>query len=111
VRKPLSENAIDYTVLAFPKGTVRLAGKELEALRRAMLKRDKSNCQACRVAVSDSFPAWHPKKAHMAHIKSRGAGGSDTLDNIRTLCGECHREEHSKGRNNRWRQLSSLLAR
>lgn len=98
MKKPPSPNAIDYTLMAFPKGgTVRLSGKELKDLRAACLKRDKSKCQECGDAVSDAFPAWHPKKFHMAHKKSRGAGGSDSLDNVRCLCGDCHREEHAKG--------------
>lgn len=95
MKRPPSPNAIDYSLMAFPKGNVRLSGKDLGELRKACLKRDKSKCRECGDSVSDSFPAWHPKKAHMAHIKSRGAGGADVIGNVRTLCGECHRAEHS----------------
>lgn len=98
MKRPASPNAIDYSVLALPKrATVRKSGYELEKLRMDCLKRDKSKCQECGDAVSDNFPAWHPKKYHMHHVKSRGAGGSDELSNLKTLCGECHREIHAKG--------------
>ena len=29
------------------------------------------------------------------HIKSVGAGGDDTAENLRTGCAECHRKEHN----------------
>ncbi len=32
----------------------------------------------------------------MAHIKSRGAGGSDVIENVKTKCHECHMREHQK---------------
>lgn len=95
MKRPVSANAIDYSGFAFPKGTVRLAGKELEALRRDCLKRDKSQCKKCGRTVSDKFPAWHPLKYDMAHKQSRGAGGSDTLDNVETNCHECHMQTHA----------------
>ncbi len=95
MKKPRSENAIDYTAFQFPKGTVRLSGRELETLRLACLQRDTGRCRECGAKVSDQLPAWHPLKYHMAHIKSRGAGGADELINVRCLCGDCHRAEHA----------------
>lgn len=97
MRKPRSENAIDYSQMAFPKGNVRLQAKELGELRKAVLKRDKMRCQECGEAVSDRYPAWHPRKAEMAHIRSRGAGGSDNLANLKLLCHECHQRQHNQG--------------
>ena len=77
-------------------GIVRLYGKDMEALWEAMYERDKGRCQKCQVYVSrysnDSL------QAEMAHIKARGAGGSDTLDNVRLLCRACHRREHVYGK-------------
>lgn len=32
----------------------------------------------------------------MAHIQAKRRGG-DSLDNVRTLCAECHRKEHNYG--------------
>jgi hypothetical protein len=89
---------IDYNQLAFPKGRIRLKGEPLMMLRLACLQRDRGRCRECHVRVSDSLPDWHPLKYDMAHIKSRGAGGSDTLENVRTLCHQCHTKEHNGNR-------------
>lgn len=95
MKKPRDPNAIDYSLLAHPKGTIRLSGRELENLRLACLQRDKGKCRECGARVSDSLPAWHPLKYDMAHIRSRGAGGSDELGNVKTNCHECHMKAHS----------------
>lgn len=94
MKKPRSENAIDYTAFQFPKGTVRLSGRELETLRLACLQRDKGRCRECGAKVSDQLPAWHPLSYDMAHIRSRGAGGADELNNVKTNCHGCHMKAH-----------------
>jgi 5-methylcytosine-specific restriction endonuclease McrA len=61
--------------------------------------RDMTICQKC-----GQFTLWAPRYPgdpeafDMAHIISRGAGGSDTLDNVRTLCHRDHMNEHAKGK-------------
>lgn len=98
MKRPRSENAIDYTGdnFAFAKNApVRLVGADMEMLRLKRFQMDKSRCCECRQSVSDSLPKWHPKKAHLAHVISRGAGGPDTIENTRTLCGEDHRRQHA----------------
>ena len=68
-------------------GRIRLKGKALEELRRSVFVRDGWKCSNC----------WKPcswTSGHLAHIQSRGAGGSDTEANVRLLCGDCHRAEH-----------------
>ncbi|PYU21176.1 MAG: hypothetical protein DMG30_18410 [Acidobacteria bacterium] len=35
---------------------------------------------------------------HLAHIVSRGRGGSDVLSNVLAVDPECHAAEHRKGR-------------
>ena len=82
---------------SFPKNrVVRLIGKALHELRRLCWERDKGICQVC------GYPTyWTPRFAgdpqayDMAHIKSRGAGGSDTLDNVKTLCHNDHNLQHA----------------
>jgi len=68
-------------------GRIRLKGKPLADLRRQCFTRDGWACVDCGVGVS-----W--ASGHMAHIKSRGAGGSDVLENVRTKCAGCHDKEH-----------------
>lgn len=69
---------------------VRLTGKKMEELRRKCFERDGQRCRECGHMVG-----WLDME--MAHIIARSKGGSDTLDNVRTLCGRCHRIEHSHG--------------
>ena len=69
-------------------GRVRLRGDALAALRRQCFVRDGWACTVCLCPIS-----W--ASGHMAHIKSRGAGGSDVLTNLVTKCGDCHRAEHN----------------
>lgn len=84
---------------ACPKpGRIRLTGEHLAWLRRACWLRDEGFCRVCRCMTNPDAPAWAPNKYDMAHIKSRGAGGSDTLENVRTLCHKCHMREHNAGR-------------
>ena len=85
----------DKGVLTYPSGRIRLKGEALTRLRLECAARDRWHCLECFTPVSDDLPDWHPQKYHMAHIISRGAGGSDSLDNVRTLCGSCHRKEHA----------------
>ena len=71
-------------------GTIRLTGEDLTALRVACFRRDRYRCVECGQGVTDSPHAWYKIQAQMAHLIGRGAGGPDTLDNVRCLCGECH---------------------
>jgi 5-methylcytosine-specific restriction endonuclease McrA len=75
----------------FPKpGIIRLKGPAMAILRRRVFVRDRWCCQACGMSCS-----W--VTGHLAHIVSRGAGGPDTPENTRLLCGECHMKEHNCG--------------
>ena len=75
----------------------RLKGKDLEALRRACFERDEAMCKECGHRVYDYLPHWHPWSYHMAHIVAKRRGG-DNLENVRALCGTCHRLEHAYGK-------------
>ena len=76
----------------YKSGRIRLTGSDLADLRFACWRRDGGRCVRCNVAVSDYTLL---NKYDMAHIKSRGAGGSDVLENVKTLCHQCHMREHS----------------
>lgn len=70
-------------------GRIRLKGTALAKLRRQCFVRDGWRCVTCGRTVS-----W--ASGHMAHVVSRGAGGSDILSNVLTKCGDCHNgEEHN----------------
>lgn len=76
-------------------GIVRLAGDDLKGLRDMCFELANGFCDECRKSLFyETDWKGHPDRYHMAHIKARGAGGSDTLDNVRALCGDCHRAEH-----------------
>lgn len=78
----------------------RLKGKALEALRLACFRRDSYTCLQCHTWVYLYLPHEHDVSAHMAHIKAKRIG-LDTLSNVRTLCGKCHRLEHAFGKSMR----------
>lgn len=71
-------------------GIVRLTEDDLTQLRNDCFVRDLLRCQECGRRVFKDAPEWADNRAEMGHIVSRGAGGSDTLENVRTLCKACH---------------------
>ena len=79
-------------------GRVRLRGKKLENLRRECFTRDESCCVWEGCGKSLRWESGYSDSMHMAHIVSRGAGGSDVISNVRSLCPEHHFLEHAKGK-------------
>lgn len=78
------------------KTVVRLCGDAMEQLRWRVYRRDGGRCTACDKPVPLYGSVF--TRGHLAHIKSRGAGGSDTAENTRLRCFHCHIElEHTKG--------------
>ena len=71
-------------------GRIQLKGKPMEKLRRERFTLDGWCCVDCGRPVS-----W--ASGHLAHVQSRGAGGSDTIENTRTKCLGCHNAEHNCG--------------
>jgi 5-methylcytosine-specific restriction protein A len=68
--------------------------KAWKAKRLQVLTRDGYQCQDCGRIVDQ------PRQAHVDHIVARGAGGTDELSNLRTLCASCHssrtaRDQHA----------------
>lgn len=72
-------------------GRIRLKGEALEAIRRACFARDGWKCVRCGVEVR--WDGWNA--GHMMHRQSRGAGGSDVLENVDTGCRVCHHDQHN----------------
>ena len=74
----------------------RLQGDALAALRSECFYRDKGRCCDCMRPVQLNGDAVWGMGMHMAHIKAKRMGG-DSLQNVRTLCPECHRKSHNAG--------------
>jgi len=72
-------------------GRIRLKGAAMEALRRARFALDGWKCVVCGCEIR--WDGWNA--GHLAHVKSRGAGGSDTIENTVTKCRICHHAEHN----------------
>jgi len=84
-------------------GKVRLSGAALEALREKRYAIDGGRCQ-WRKGRRSACGIWLPlygsvfNRAHLAHLTSRGASGSDSIENTRILCFTHHLiSEHTKG--------------
>lgn len=75
---------------------VRLKGKAYTEFRKAVYEREQGICQGCRqyapLLWGGVFNEY--RCGHVSHKKSRGAGGGDTMDNVKWLCFDCHRAEH-----------------
>lgn len=74
----------------------RLKGAALARLRQQCWDRDGGECRECLKHTNYLLYKEHPDSYHMAHIKAKRIGG-DSLNNVRTLCGDCHRKEHNYG--------------
>ena len=71
---------------------IRLKGKAKTEFRKKVFKRAGGMCHDC----GNYAPRlWHGVFnrlwcGHVSHIKSYGAGGGDTMDNVHWKCNECH---------------------
>lgn len=65
-----------------PTAHQRGYGARWRRLRDMVLKRDHYICQSC-----GEPSGW---SAHVDHIQPRSVGGPDTLENLQTLCHDCH---------------------
>lgn len=59
----------------------------------AVDKRDGKQCRCCD-RRSDPERTGLLERGHRHHIVYRSAGGTDTTDNLVTLCSGCHDDEH-----------------
>jgi len=75
-------------------GTVRVTGIESSKLREECYLRSRGFCEV----RFDGCMGWTPwKSGEMAHIRSRGASGSDVAENCKWSCQHCHRIWHQYG--------------
>ena len=83
--------------MIFPKKKpTRLNGKAYTAFRKQVFERAHGMCEICGMPAplldEGRFNVF--QCGHVSHRKSRGAGGSDTLDNVEWRCFWCHRRKH-----------------
>ena len=79
------------------KTVVRLRGAEMAELREKVWKRDGCRCVDCDLLLSLIATPGSPNRMELSHIKSRGAGGADTMENTCSRCPECHAKSHNAG--------------
>lgn len=78
------------------KTVVRLKGEALTDLRYQCWRRDGMKCRNCGIyTYLNARYDGDPQAFDMAHIQSRGAGGSDILANVLTACHACHMAAHA----------------
>jgi len=70
---------------------LRLPTAEYRALRNQVLKRDGWRCQLC----------GDQNNLHVHHINSRSSLGDDTMQNLITLCANCHENLHRRAKRQR----------
>lgn len=63
-----------------------LSRGEYDRLRIRVLKRDRWQCQGCGSSVN----------LQVHHLQYRGRMGSDVVDNLISLCVDCHNQEHRR---------------
>ncbi len=64
---------------------LRLEAEAYDRLRRQVLERDGWRCQHCGRAT----------QLEVHHIRMRSKLGDDALENLITLCTDCHKAKHS----------------
>lgn len=74
----------------------RMKGASLQMLRNECWMRDKGCCKRCGQDTWQELPHTASNAFHMSHIRAKRMGG-DSIENVETLCGDCHRKFHHFG--------------
>lgn len=92
--KPISDKRRKRNGKPGKCGIVRLYGKDLKALREMCFHRDHERCVQCARKLVLKRGCWN--SMHMAHLRTKRNNG-DTLENVRSLCPDCHSKSHNCG--------------
>lgn len=65
-----------------------------QKLRADVRARDQHQCQSCHVPVFVTC-ANPLQRAEVHHIQFRSKGGADAMQNLITICAECHAKIHA----------------
>ena len=87
-RTPREHAAMRVTSLRQRRPRIKLCPRYYRLLCRRALERDSWRCQQCGRAT----------QLEVHHIQFRSALGDDDLDNLITLCANCHRMLHIRGK-------------
>jgi len=73
-----------------------LASRDWNRQKEAVCKRDRGRCQW--VIMEDFLPGipmiCGKEANHAHHMKRRGEGGDDSMENLVAICAKHHREAH-----------------
>lgn len=83
-KKPLREGKVTQTI--------RRSGPEMSDLRDRVFLRSQGICERNLRGCQGYTPY---KLGNLSHIRSRGAGGSDTEENTLWSCFPCHVKSHN----------------
>lgn len=95
--RPVEQNRI---AVKHPPKTAekRMRGRGWQALRETVLLRDQYQCRQCGRVVL-------PSDAECDHIVPLADGGADDVENLQTLCKDCHSKKsvsENRRRNRCW---------
>jgi len=88
---------VGVILTSIPKNKpIRLRGRAKTRFRYEVAIRANMTCEVCKrhapLLINGKFNQWC---GQVAHIKGYGAGGGDTMDNVKWKCCYCHLEaEH-----------------
>jgi len=74
----------------------RLKGDELASLRISAYERDGHRCVRCGRTVFPDMDQEQNGSMHLSHKRGKRMWG-DSLDQVETYCGYCHRTFHNYG--------------
>ena len=95
-RSKQNHKKVDWSEFAIPKRPPkRLHGKAYSKLRKEVYETAGGICSRCGAYApltdeNGQFDVF--SCGHVAHRKSRGSGGDDTIENTDWLCPTCHLE-------------------
>lgn len=112
-KKPLKRTGAPKRKTAVKKvNTARLAKRkkaydaymrspEWQALRNVRMQYDTYTCQRCGYVPDVRYSPWEgglicgPKALHVHHKTYARFGGKELLEDLETLCADCHGKEHA----------------
>ncbi len=82
----------EYLLTTYPpdQKSVRFSRRVSHRLRAAVFVRNHSICRLCGLAAGDSYEDGRVVTLHVDHIVPKQEGGTDDMENLRTLCSRCN---------------------